>query len=241
MKNYLKALLCGVAAFFTAFAAHADSADAIKAALKKLMPNLQVTEIRPSPVSGVSEVMIGPRLFYVTNDGKYLFQGNLIDVAQKKNVTEQVRRELRADAVEKIGADGMIIFPADKESHHITVFTDIDCGYCRKLHNEVPAFNQKGISVRYLMYPRSGPNTPSYFKAINVWCSKDQQDAMTRAKLGEEIEQKTCKHPIMEHRHLGSLLGVQGTPAIVLEDGEMLPGYVSAVELSRLLEQRKSR
>lgn len=240
MNDYLKTLICGIAALLVSTSSLAGSSDAIEAAFKKLMPNFKVTDIRPSPVSGMSEVMVGPRLFYVTDDGKYLFQGSLIDIANKKDVSAQVRQELRLDAVNSVGMDNMIVFPAREERHQITVFTDIDCGYCRKLHNEVAALNASGVTVRYLMFPRSGPRTPSFEKAISVWCAEDRQGALTRAKRGEQVEAKSCENPMMDHYRLGGLLGVEGTPAIVLDDGELVPGYVPARELTAELNKRKT-
>ena len=130
----------------------------------------------------------------------------------------------------------MIVFPAKEQKHVITVFTDIDCGYCRKLHAEMDKYNEEGITVRYLMFPRAGVDSPSYKKAVTVWCSKDQLDAMTRAKNGENLPNLTCDNPIQEEYELGQLIGVRGTPAIVMDDGGMLPGYVPAARLAKALE-----
>ena len=119
--------------------------------------------------------------------------------------------------------------------HTVTVFTDIDCGYCRKMHSQMAAYNKEGIKIRYLMFPREGVNSDSFNKAVAVWCADDRQDAMTKAKRGEEIARKTCDNPVEAQFELGQKLGVRGTPSMILEDGEMIPGYVPPTQLAQLL------
>ena len=233
--------ICLLLLTFTAYstgAAGSDSNAAIKQSLAKVLPGVTPDQIKPSPMQGVSEVLVGARLFYISDDGRYLLQGSLIDLESRKDISEERRKGIRLDAVNKLGSDNMIVFPAEKERHTITVFTDIDCGYCRKLHNEIDQYNAKGITVRYMMYPRSGVGTPSYNKAIAVWCEKDRQDALTRSKAGEELKGGTdCANPVQEHFELGQMIGVRGTPALVLDDGEMLPGYIPAGKLSKALDE----
>jgi thiol:disulfide interchange protein DsbC len=135
----------------------------------------------------------------------------------------------------------MVIFaPAEKTDHTVTVFTDIDCGYCRKLHNEITDYTQNGIKVRYLMFPRAGFNSESYHKAVSVWCAENRQEAMTRAKRGESVTPKKCPNPVQEQAELGQSLGVQGTPSIILENGQMIPGYVPAAQLAQMLDESNS-
>ena len=211
---------------------------AIKKSLGAVLPGVSLDNISPSPVSGISEVQVGPRLFYVTNDGKYLLQGSLIDLATRVDVSEERRKGIRLDAINAVGEENMIVFPAREQRHTITVFTDIDCGYCRKLHNEIQQYNDKGITVRYMMFPRSGVDTPSYNKAVAVWCEKDRQDALTRSKAGEQLKGgSNCANPVQQHYELGQMIGVRGTPALVLDDGEMLPGYIPAVKLAKALDE----
>ena len=229
-------LLLSSIAFFNTSIAESGTQATIKKSLSRVLPNIELDAVNPSPMEGVSEVIIGPRVLYVTNDGKYLLQGSLIDLKTRKDVSTSRRNELRLDAVNNLGEENMIIFPAKESRHTITVFTDIDCGYCRKLHNEMDQFNKKGITVRYLMYPRTGPNTPSYDKAVAVWCEKDRQDALTRSKAGEVLPKGDCKNPVTEHFELGQLLEVRGTPALILDDGELLPGYVPAAKLAEVLD-----
>ena len=184
-------------------------------------------------------MQLGSRLFYISNDGRYLLQGNLIDVKTRVDLSEERRKQIRTTAIDGLGVDNMIVFPAKTAKHEITVFTDIDCTYCRKLHNEIDQYNARGITVRYVMFPRSGINTPSYYKAVAVWCEDDHQDALTRAKAGEELSgSKDCNNPVGEHLKLGETMGLRGTPAIVLADGEMLPGYVSADKLAVALDSK---
>jgi thiol:disulfide interchange protein DsbC len=209
---------------------------AIESSLRKVLPNMKVDQIRPSPIPGVSEVQVGARLFYVTDDGRYLLQGSLIDLQTRQDISEQRRKAFRLEAVNALGEKDMIIFPAKNPRHTITVFTDLDCAYCRKLHKEIKNYNNLGITVRYLLYPRSGANTPSYYKAVTVWCNENRQDALTRAKAGQELKARDCPNPVNDIIALGEEVGLQGTPAIVLEDGEMVPGYVPADKLAQALD-----
>lgn len=216
-----------------------DSEETIRKALGELLPGLEVQSIQPSPIAGVSEVQLGSRLFYVSDDGKYLMQGNLIDMKTRVDLSEERRKEIRSAAIDELGTDNMIIFPAKDSKHEITVFTDIDCTYCRKLHQEIAQYNERGITVRYLMFPRSGINTPSYNKAVAVWCEDNRQDALTRAKAGETLTgSQDCENPVKEHMKLGETMGLRGTPAIVMTDGEMLPGYVPADKLALALDKK---
>jgi thiol:disulfide interchange protein DsbC len=221
---------------FNLSVADTGAQEAITKSLSKIFPGVTPDKIAPSPMEGVSEVLIGPRLMYVSNDGKYLLQGSLIDLKTRTDIGEERRNGIRLDALNDLGEEKMIVFPAKEQKHVITVFTDIDCGYCRKLHGEMDKYNEKGITVRYLMFPRAGIDSASYKKAVSVWCSKDQQDAMTRSKSGENLPNVTCDNPVKEEYELGQLIGVRGTPAIIMEDGAMLPGYVPAARLVKALE-----
>ena len=239
MKRLLVTRILPILALFAAAAAHAGSDEDIRKAVGEVLPGLQVESIRPSPIDGVSEVQLGSRIFYISNDGKYLLQGNMIDMKTRVDLSEERRKEIRVGAIDDLGTDNMIVFPAKSPKYEITVFTDIDCTYCRKLHREIEQYNARGITVRYVMYPRSGVNTPSYDKAVAVWCEKDHQDALTRAKAGEELTgSKDCDNPVKDHMKLGETMGLRGTPAIVLANGEMLPGYVPADKLAVALDSK---
>lgn len=217
--------------------AGAGTEDTIRKAMQNVLPDVTVDEITPAPVAGLSEVLIGAKLFYVTNDGKYIFDGRLVDLETRADLSDERISHVRHDMMQKVSEQDMIIFAAEKPRHTLTVFTDIDCGYCRKLHNDMAQYNAEGITVRYMLYPRSGPNTPSYHKAVSVWCSDDRRDALTRAKAGKDVPRASCDNPVNDSLELGNQLGVTGTPALVLEDGQLLPGYVPPKKLAQVLDQ----
>lgn len=229
-------LLMLAVVMFNSVVAGPAANEVIEKALHQVLPDVTPDEINPSPVKGISEVLIGSRVFYVTNDGRYLFQGSLIDLKTRIDVSEDRRKQIRLNALNQVGDSKMVIFPAKESRHTVTVFTDVDCTYCRKLHREIDQYNDRGITVRYLMYPRSGVNTPSYYKAVSVLCDSDRQKALTRAKAGEQLERRDCDNPIMEHMQLGTVMGLKGTPAIIMDDGELLPGYIPADKLSKALD-----
>lgn len=192
--------------------------------------------INTSPIKGLYQVMLPPRMFYVSADGRFAVDGDLIDLQNKTNVSEPQRGSARLAAIEAIGADSMISFKPKKTKHVVTVFTDIDCTYCRKLHSEMKSYNDAGIEIRYLAYPRAGIGSESYNKAVSVWCSKDRNKAMTEAKGGKNIDTRNCENPVAQHFTLGGMMGIRGTPALVLPDGQIAPGYIPADRLKAALE-----
>lgn len=211
---------------------------AVTASLQKMIPGEQPTSIKPSPIKGLYEVAYGTTIFYISDDGKYLLQGDLIDVDARKNLTSFTRRAARGELARNIKTEDTIVFaPKDKKADYVIyVFTDIDCPYCRKLHSELDQYTKEGIEVRYLAYPRTGVGSPSYKKAVNVWCSDDRAAAMNRAKAGESLPDKTCNNPVEAQMKLGEEVGVTGTPAILLPTGDLIPGYRPAKELRALLD-----
>jgi thiol:disulfide interchange protein DsbC len=217
-----------------------DSAVKIREGLEKVLPGVEPDDIRPAPLNNLYEVVIGPQLVYVSGDGRYLFQGSIVDLESRANLTEPRRRAAVAEAVEAVGEDTMVIFGESDAAHTISVFTDIDCGYCRKLHAEIDAFNEKGIRIRYLFFPRAGVNSDSFNKAVSVWCAEDSQAALTDAKAGKPVPEAKCDNPVEAHMRLGEAAGVSGTPALVLPDGELLPGYVPPSRLAAYLEAKEA-
>lgn len=191
--------------------------------------------IAETPVAGLYELVLGSQIMYLSESGQYALQGDLYDLTAGDNITENRRNDLRAATLQQLSADEMIVFPAEDEKYQVSVFTDIDCGYCRKLHSEISAYNDQGITVRYLAFPRAGVNSESYNKAVSAWCADNPQAAMTAAKLGQDIPEKTCPNPVAKHYELGQQLGVRGTPSILLNNGEMVPGYVPAARLAQSL------
>lgn len=212
----------------------ADEA-AVKKALAKFMPSEQIDRVKPSEINGLYEVVSGSNIFYASEDGKYLIQGQLFDAEAKKNLTETKLAGVRKVALEKVGEQNMILFKSPAQKYTVTVFTDIDCGYCRKLHSEIDQYLAQGITVRYLFYPRAGKGSDSYSKAISVWCSSDRNKALTAAKKGDLPETKQCDNPIDEHMQLAESFGVNGTPMIITQAGNILPGYVPAPQLAKVL------
>lgn len=200
----------------------------------------KVESITPSALPGLYEVLVPPKLFYMSADGRYILTGDLIDLQDKINLSAEKRSQARVSAVDKLGEDSMIVFAPKKVKHTITVFTDIDCGYCRKLHSEMASYNKLGIKVRYLAYPRAGIGSPSYDKAVAVWCADDRAKAITTAKNGGEVKGKACDNPVAKQFELGQELGVTGTPALLLENGQIYPGYAPADKLIAVLDQVKA-
>ncbi|MGH8551498.1 MAG: DsbC family protein [Methylococcales bacterium] len=238
MKNFHRINLLAWFGLWLSFNAGAEP-DAVRAAVSKAMPGIEIDEISESPVKGFYEVTAGPNLFYVSEEGRYLLSGNLFDLEappDKRDLTEARIGMARVKAIKKIGEQNVVRFQSPLQKHVVSVFTDVDCGYCRKLHSEIDEYLKQGITVDYLFYPRAGSGSESYKKAVAVWCADDRQSALTKAKLGEPIEMKECVNPVEEHIRLASSLQIRGTPMIVTESGVVLPGYVSAQDLSRTLE-----
>jgi len=219
-------------------AGEAEDIANINARLDKLAPQDKPDSISPTAIPGLYEVVFGSDIFYTSGDGRYVLQGALVDLDTNENLTETTRTKLRKGLMGSLKKSEMIVFsPKEKPRHTLTVFTDIDCSYCRKLHAEMAELNSYGVEVRYMMFPRSGPNTPSFQKAVNVWCAKDQLVSMTKAKAGESLPQANCDHPINSQFTVGQQLGVTGTPALLLDDGTLIPGYRPAKVAAMLDKQ----
>lgn len=210
----------------------ADTGQTDRKKILAVFPELSASAITPSPIPGLYQVMLGGQISYITNDGRYLFQGDIYDTVAEVNLTEDQRGAARQAAIDEIDVGSMIVFRPDQVKHTITVFTDIDCGYCRKLHRQMAEYNKRGIEVRYLAFPRNGRGTPSWFKAQNVWCAGDRNAALTQAKSGLSVKSNDCgATSVARHYELGRSIGIRGTPAIIVEGGELIPGYVEPDEL----------
>ena len=205
------------------------------------LPGVEAESVKTTPLDGICEIAIGPQIVYVSPDANYLLRGDIIDIETNVNLTDQRRSSARARVLDALPAEDMIVFAPDDVKHTITVFTDIDCGYCRKLHREMDDLNSKGISVQYLFFPRSGPGSASWQKAQHVWCSTDRNEAMTRAKNGEAVTADDCQsNPVNEHYAMGQMVGLRGTPAIITETGELISGYLPADSMLARLESMKT-
>jgi thiol:disulfide interchange protein DsbC len=227
------------AAADAARAAPADaSADPRAALLKRLPAGSKLEDLRPSPIAGIYEFAQGAEVSYLTADGKYFFDGNLYDMDSRENLTEAQRTRARVAMISAVPESQMVIFGPSNPLYTITVFTDVDCAYCRKLHSEMAELNRLGVRVRYMSFPRTGPNTESWKKAEVVWCSPDRNAALTRAKTGAQLDMsKTCAEtPVAREYALGQSIGVRGTPAIVTEKGDYIEGYLPPRELVQQLK-----
>jgi thiol:disulfide interchange protein DsbC len=218
--------------------------DTIRAALTRVVPNIKIESIKPAPVKGLYEVLVGTQMMYVTGDGRYFVDGRIVDLATREDVTEPRLSGARKKLVDGVGENEMVIFePSAKATHTVTVFTDVECGYCRKLHSQIAEYGKEGIRVRYLFYPRSGKDSPAYNEAVSVWCSGDEaarRTALTAVKAGQTIPEKTCANPVDQHMAVGEELGLRGTPAIVTDTGEMIPGYVAPKQLAAQLAAKSA-
>jgi len=236
-QSILAAVVAALWFFGTPPSAIADDvAQRLQQQLRKTLPELSVEDVRPSVVPGVYEATAGTRVLYFTADGKYMFTGNLVELDSRRNLT-QVRRAALLNALfDSIGEANMIVMGPVRPKRTITVFTDVDCPYCAKLHLEVPRLNQAGVKVRYLLFPRGGLSSQTYRRSVAVWCATDRVKAIGIAKAGGKIEMKTCENPVARHYALGQELGIEGTPTLVFDDGEMLPGYIPAERLLAYLD-----
>jgi thiol:disulfide interchange protein DsbC len=211
-----------------------------RAAIVKKFGDIKIEDVRISPVNGVYEVTRGSDISYVSADARYAILGDLIDVDADANLSENRRRAIRSRIIETVPESEMLVFAPKETKYTVTIFTDIDCGYCRRLHSQIAEYNRLGIRVRYLFFPRSGPNTESWHKAEAVWCSANRNEALTRAKNGEAINAPKCPTAIINRDfELGQKLAVDGTPAIFLTSGEVLPGYAPPGQLLRYLKTGK--
>jgi len=209
-----------------------------RAEIVKKVGGIKLEDVRISPVNGIYEVSRDAEISYLTSDGRYAILGDMIDLDSDANISENRRRIIRARMIDAVPENEMLVFaPKEAAKYTITVFTDIDCGYCRRLHSQIAEYNRLGIRVRYMFFPRSGPDTPSWHKAESVWCSSNRNDALTRAKNGEDLKTAKCPTDIISRDfELGQKLAVDGTPAIFLASGEMLGGYLPPGQLSKYLK-----
>lgn len=234
LKSLLAVFLC-VAAGSVA-AAGSASHQVIRDAIHKLVPAAKIESIVKAPIPGFYEVVTGGHVVYVSVDGKYMMQGNLYDLDQRKDLTAARLNAARKVALAKVPDANKLVFAPKDPKYRVTVFTDIDCGYCRKLHAHMAAFNKEGIAVDYLFFPRTGLNTPSYEKAVSVWCSSDRKKAFTLAKLGDDPKHAECTNPVASEYGLGQQIGIEGTPAIIASDGSIIGGYMTPEQMLQKLQ-----
>lgn len=210
----------------------------VRARIVAKLPGAQASDVAVSPIPGLYEVAMGGLIAYVSADGKYLLSGNVYDLDTQENLTASRRNSARAKALAAASESNMIVFGPANAKMTVTVFTDIDCGYCRKFHSQIAEVNKSGVRVRYMFFPRTGPGTESWTKAEQVWCAADRREALTRAKKGDAVKGKTCGDAAVKSQYeLGSDLGVEGTPAIFTQTGDYIGGYVTPAELVQAIQE----
>jgi thiol:disulfide interchange protein DsbC len=233
-------LIAGLALVPMAMSATATDSSAEAKIKQKLQDTLgvNISLLQASPIEGLYQVLTDRGVIYVTKDGSKIFHGNLYDLDNgMKNLTEAALAGPRITMLKPFDND-MLVYKAKNEKHVVTVFTDVDCGYCRKLHSQMQGYNDLGITIRYLAFPRSGIPSANADEMQAVWCAKDPLQAMTDAKSGENVKAATCAIDIEKQYRLGMAFGISGTPALILQDGTLIPGYQEPKDLLRTLEAK---
>jgi thiol:disulfide interchange protein DsbC len=229
--------ITGALLVFSLTAAADQDYSAVEEKMRTLAPQAKSIAISETPIDGLLMVQINGDIVYATADGKYLIQGRVVDMETREDLTEGAKSEVRRELLASVDSTKQITFAPEKPAYDLMVFTDIDCGYCRKLHAQMAEYNQQGIAIHYMAFPRAGVGSLSYEKAVSVWCASDQRAALTQAKLGEEPAPAQCDNPIDEQYQLGLDLGVSGTPSLLTADGQMIPGYVPPDQLRERLDR----
>ncbi len=238
--RHLNKLLPIVLLAISQVAVAADDFSIIEERIRGLAPNANSIAISETPIDGILMVQINGDIVYTSADGKYMFQGRIIDLDTREDITETSKAGFRKEILANIDPAGQITFSPAEPAYNLTVFTDIDCGYCRKLHAQVDEYNKHGIAIHYMAFPRAGIVSRSFEKAVAVWCADDQHTALTEAKLGSEPDPVQCDNPVSEHYQLGKELGVTGTPALLTSSGQLIPGYVPPEQLRERLDSMAS-
>jgi thiol:disulfide interchange protein DsbC len=216
--------------------ANEDDIKQLKARLPSVLPAAANATIKTTPIAGLYEVLSAGQIMYMTKDARFVLDGDLYDMQSRVNITENTRGSIRLDALNELGEENMLVFkPEGEVKHTITVFTDIFCPYCVRLHSEIDEYMKGGVKVRYIFAPFKGQR--SVDTSIAVWCAKDRNNAFNMANSGEELEKKTCDNPVSKHQVLVTALAIRGTPAIMLESGQLMPGYVPAAKLIEQLNR----
>ena len=209
----------------------------VRDVLRELNPRIKIESINPAPIPGFREVIATGQVVYVSDDGKYLLQGELLDIAGKRNLSDAALSKVRGEVLKTLPmADRIVFAPAGTPRHKVVVLTDIECGYCRKFHSEIAEINRRGIEVEYLAFPRAGLGSADYRKMVSVWCADDRKKALTDAKNDRAVPSKTCKTPVDMQYNAGLRMGLEGTPMILSEDGQQLGGYLPPDALLQRLD-----
>jgi thiol:disulfide interchange protein DsbC len=212
----------------------------IEKKIRALAPGASSIAISETPLDNLLQVQVDNEIYYASSDAKYLVIGRIMDMDTRVNITDQAKSAVRKDLLDGIDTSQQISFSPAEPEHEILVFTDIDCGYCRKLHAQVEEYMAEGIAINYLAFPRAGLDSHSFDKFVSVWCANDQLAALTLAKAGDEPDPLQCDNPIGDQYELGVAIGVTGTPALVTDNGTLIPGYMPPAQLKARLDALKA-
>jgi thiol:disulfide interchange protein DsbC len=237
------AAFCAIAlAALDTSAADADELESVRKTVSDMFEVIDPEDVRAGPIDGWYTIQKGSIVAYISADSRYLFQGDLIDLDSQVNMTEAARNDTRRDLISSVSDEQTILFSPSEVKHSITVFTDVDCSYCRRLHAQIDEYMAHGIEVRYLLYPRNGPTSAAWTTSEQVWCAADRANALTQAKLDKNFNTSKCDaSAVQEHFVIGRDVGLSGTPAIVLEDGTLIAGYMPPDQLKARLDQAAAR
>jgi len=205
--------------------------------IRQLNPSIRIDSIGAAPVKGFREAIVDGQVFYISDDGKYLFQGALYDTASRENLAKDSMNKLRRKLLASVPVKDRIVFAPPDAKYTISVFTDVECGYCRKFHSQIAEYNKQGIAVQYLAFPRMGLGSEDFRKMVAVWCSSDRRKALTEAKLDRPPAPANCANPVTMEYDIGRRVGLTGTPMILAPDGSELGGYVEPAKLRAALDQ----
>ncbi len=217
-------------------AAPGSAAASARDALRSIDPSIRIESISAAPIPGFQQAIVGGQVVYVSNDGKYLMQGTLYDVQGRRDLGEGALKRLRRELVASVPVADRIVFAPKDPKYTVTVFTDVECGYCRKFHSEIAEYNRLGIAVQYLAFPRMGLGSADFRKMVAVWCAADRRKALTDAKNGTDVPYRACTNPVTMEYELGRRAGLTGTPMVLAPDGTQLGGYVPPRELRAALD-----
>lgn len=220
---------------------NADARESLRSRLKETRPQLDIASIRDTPVSGIYEVISGGGVYYVSANGRYLFSGDMINLEEGINLTDERRAELAHEVVGELDRSDMVVFePASGPvENYLTVFTDHTCPYCQRLHEEVlQMVEEYPVEVRYAMFPRAGTESSAAATLKDIWCADDPARALTAAKEGRSVPSRAsdCSTPLDAHWRAAQQIGVSGTPYILVgDDGPVVPGYRPRKQLLSLM------
>lgn len=209
----------------------------VRAAIGKLNAQVPIDYIGAAPIPGFREVIAGGQTLYVSDDGRYLLQGSLYDMVEKQDMSQANLAKVRRKLLKTVPVSDRIVFAPPNPKYTVSVFTDVECGYCRKLHSQIADYNRQGIAVQYLAFPRMGIGSEDFEKMVAVWCAPDRKKALTDAKNDRRVPMRNCKNPVTMEFDIGQRVGLAGTPMIITAEGVAMPGYMPPKELRAALDK----